>query len=138
LVDVPLSVKAVFSTQFPVNPARGLTAIYSLVLIVLAIIPRVEGPGIGISDSVLHAVAYGVFGGLVLISLRPVLCGLLGGITALVSAVGMGLATEFLQLLVPYRSFEIRDVIADGVGALVVIGMLVVGMSFRDPGRGQE
>ncbi len=106
---------------------RVLTLVYAIILVVLAVIPRVEGPGFGVSDWILHSTAYGIFGGLVVVSVRDKFKGSGGIVVAWVSAVGFGLGTEFMQLLVPYRSFEFRDVVADGIGALIVIGLVAMG-----------
>ncbi len=101
---------------------RTLTVVYGMILIVLAVLPRVEGGGVGISDWILHAAAYGVFGGLLLGSSLG-----LGAVTAVGGAAAFGLATEFLQMLIPYRSFEILDVVADSAGAFLVVLIVVVG-----------
>ncbi len=102
--------------------ARALTVVYGTILVVLAVIPRVEGGGVGVSDWVLHALAYGVLGGLLLGS------GLVSGaVMAAGGATAFGLATEFLQMLIPYRSFEILDVVADSVGAFFVILVIMAG-----------
>ena len=118
LADVPVSVRVV---SRPARTARVFTVGYGMILIVLAVIPRIDAPGMGPSDWVLHAMAYGVLGGLLFASGL----GRGGTVQGVVMAVGgatvFGLATEFLQLLIPYRSFEIRDVVADAVGALVVV-----------------
>ena len=93
-----------------------------MILIVLAVLPRVEGSGVGVSDWILHAVAYGVFGGLLLGS------GLgLGAVAAVGGAAAFGLATEILQMLIPYRSFELLDVVADAAGAVLVVFIVVAG-----------
>jgi VanZ family protein len=115
-----------------VGTARVLTVLYGTLLIVLAAIPRVEGSGIVVSDWVLHALAYGVFGGL-LLRLG------LGAVMAVGGASGFGLATEFLQMLIPYRSFEILDVVADSVGAFLVILIMKAGYKVVETfGRGES
>ncbi|MEN8164166.1 MAG: VanZ family protein [Acidobacteriota bacterium] len=95
--------------------------VYGVILIVLAVIPSIEAGGFGPSDRLLHGLAYGVLGGLLWVSGL----GRAGAVQRVVVAIGgaaaFGLMTEFLQLLIPYRSFELRDVVADTVGAAVVV-----------------
>ncbi len=110
--------------------ARALTVVYGTILIVLAVIPRFEGTGVGVSDCILHALAYGVFGGLLLFSnLRPAgEDSWIGAVMAVGGATAFGLGTEFLQMLIPYRSFETLDVVADSVGAFLFVLILAVGV----------
>ncbi len=134
LVDVPLSVKAEIAPSLT-RMARVLTVVYGLTLIVLAVIPRAGTPGFGLSDWVLHALAYGVFGGLLLASC-PCGVGTAQGVVVAVAGAGsFGLATEFLQLLIPYRSFEVWDVVADTGGALIVVSMMWLSLSVWGSGR---
>ena len=106
---------------------QALTLSYGAVLVILAVIPRVEGAGIAVSDWILHGLAYGIFGGLLFGSSLDRNYWWAAG-TAVAGAGFFGLATEFLQMLIPYRSFEITDFIADSVGALVVVLALVAGI----------
>jgi VanZ family protein len=124
-------VKVNRSAPHLVRAAQVFSLVYAIILVVLAVIPRVEGPGFGVSDWILHSAAYGIFGGLVVVSVRDNFKGFGGIVVAWVSAVGFGLGTELLQLLVPYRSFEFRDVVADGIGALIVIGLVATGRWFQ-------
>ncbi len=106
---------------------QALTLVYGAVLIVLAVIPRVEGVGVSVSDWILHAIAYGVLGGLLFGSNHGRNFWPAAG-TAVMGAGFFGLATEFLQMLIPYRSFEIMDVVADLVGAIGVVLALTIGI----------
>ena len=116
-----------------VGKARVLTVLYGTILIVLAVIPRVEGAGVGVSDWVLHALAYGLFGGLLLVSSFGS-----GAWLAVGGATALGLATELLQLFVPYRRFEILDVVADSFGAFLVVLILAAGIKVAGAyGRGR-
>ena len=47
----------------------------------------------------------------------------LNGILCALSTVLLGIALEFLQRLVPGRSFETADILANTVGALIVIAV---------------
>ncbi len=134
LVDVSLSVKAGIAPSL-ILMARVLTVVYGLTLIVLAVIPRVGTPGFGLSDWVLHALAYGGFGGLLLVSYPGGVGTVQGAVVAVAGAGVFGLATEFLQLLIPYRSFEAWDVVADTGGALIVVLMMSLSMNVADTGR---
>lgn len=108
--------------------ARVLAVIYGLLLIVLAVIPSIDAPGVGISDWVLHAVAYGGFSGLLL------LAGL-GTFNAVIGGIGLGLATEILQSMIPYRRFQLLDLLADSVGAVIVVMIGFVLLRFVIDGR---
>ncbi len=73
-------------------------------------------------DKLMHAA---VFGGLVVVlhlaqprRLPPLLAALL--------STALGGALELAQALVPYRAAEWLDVVADGVGALLAAGLLVL------------
>lgn len=134
LVDVPLSVKAGTAPSL-IHVARVLTVVYGLVLIVLAVIPRVGASGFGPSDWVLHAFAYGVFGGLLLASCPAGVGTFQGAIVAVAGAGVFGLVTEFLQLLIPYRSFEVWDIVADTGGALIVVSMMWFSLNVAGFGR---
>ena len=107
--------------------ARVLTVCYLILLIVLAVIPRIESDGAAPADWVLHSAAYGLLGGILLFSGSRSNSLLSRGALAVGGASGFGLLTEIIQLLVPYRSFELRDLAADTAGALaVVLGLLVM------------
>lgn len=117
------------------SQTRGLTAVYGMFLIVLAVIPRVDAPGVGVSDWILHASAYGVFGGLLLASRFRRIGAVQEAAMAVGGAAGFGFATELLQLLIPYRNFEARDVVADGAGALVVVLIVLFGLKVTGASR---
>ena len=102
-----------------------LTGGYAALLVVLAVVPS-PAPYVapGVSDSVLHAAGYGVLALLVAWSAQPSLSDLFR--TAIAGAAGavlLGVATELLQGLVPWRSAELRDVRSDLIGA--VLGVFV-------------
>ena len=84
------------------------------VIVVIAVIP--------VSDKVLHAVSYTVLALLPAVHESP-------GVVMLLSAgcVVLGVLVEFGQNLVPGRTFEVRDMLADvcGVGGGVLIGLLI-------------
>jgi len=98
-----------------------LNLAYAFCLVVLALVPRVPSiPGVHVQDLAAHAAAYGLQAGL--------LFGLLGffptfqaALFSLAGATGFGILTEILQLLTPRRHFEFADMLADFLGALVVV-----------------
>lgn len=114
-------------------PARhravaALTLLYSSILIVLAVIPRLDNGGVEVSDIVLHGVAYGgsglLFGWLLRFG-RP---NRAIWWRAVLLAWSLGLVTELLQLLAPTRSFQFSDLIADLIGSMA--GALVAVVAF--------
>jgi len=89
--------------------------------------PHVPGPEFRAQDKFLHAVAFGLMAFVIYravrfvrpkLGLRPQLGISLG--TALL----LGGALEILQLFTSYRSAELMDFVADGIGASIVVGVL--------------
>ncbi|MDR7481362.1 MAG: VanZ family protein [Armatimonadota bacterium] len=100
------------------------------VLLVTSLLP---GPSVRtVSDLAQHAVAYagltGVFWWAAPAADRRWLAG--------PAAWGYGVVLELLQRAVPYRTSEVRDVAANGVGVLVAM-LIALGLSRRrePPGR---
>lgn len=97
---------------------------YALLLIVLALVPRVPSlSGFGASDFLAHVVAYGLQAGL-LFWLFEFSLGSGAAIHAVLGASGFGVLTEMLQILSPVRHFEYRDMAADVLGAVFVVSLL--------------
>ena len=97
---------------------------YALLLVVLALAPRLPAvSGLGVSDFMAHATAYGVQAGLLfwLFELFPSGS---AALRAMSGASGFGVLTEILQLLSPIRHFEFVDMAADILGALIVVFLL--------------
>src|SRR5262249_34376987 len=88
-----------------------------LTVIVLSLLPGRDLPQIGISDKLEHATAYAgmALTGSLAFPRRPALLWLL----VLLPALGVGL--EFGQMLVPGRSAEVGDAVANTIGVLLVI-----------------
>ena len=88
---------------------------------------RVPSPPAGLSDKHVHAALYA---GLAAVTLRALAGGSWRRVTPGVSlgaaliATAYGVVDEFHQLLVPGRSFEIVDMAADAIGALLASGTL--------------
>ena len=103
---------------------RTLFAAYSLLLLIVAVIPRAPIPqALTLHDKAIHLIAYGVLCALTVVAWTPkgknvdprfTLAG------ALVYTGLMGIVTESLQLLVPGRTASLRDWYADMAGALLV------------------
>jgi VanZ family protein len=117
------------NTAQPTAPPRrsivplrwAINAGYAILLVVMAVVPRPSSVVVSLGpDWLAHGSAYGIQAGLLIWALSPVL----GGAGALVAGIlGAGLfgaATEALQFLQPERSVELRDVVANGAGAIVV------------------
>jgi len=88
-----------------------------LTVIVLSLLPGRDLPQIGISDKLEHATAYAgmALTGSLAFPRRPALLWLLVLLPAL------GIALEFGQMLVPGRSAEVGDAVANTIGVLLVI-----------------
>lgn len=81
----------------------------------------------GVDDKMAHALSYGLLGALCLVGLSR---GGWPGVTwrrALVAvglAIAYGVTDEVHQAFVPGRSPDIADVVADGVGAAIAVGLM--------------
>lgn len=95
-------------------------AAYSIILIILALIPASAAPeSVRIPDWAAHGLAYGIQCILVawgLSGLTGSRRAILGGF---IGAVAFGVVTECLQLLRPDRAVEITDLVANTTGALL-------------------
>lgn len=97
--------------------------LYLLIIAFLCLLPSDSSPPIGIRDKVLHASAYGI-GALL------VMHGFLGRRFLLLLVVFVwGVLMEIGQRYVPGRSFEYADMLANGVGIILGVGVFAaVGM----------
>jgi VanZ family protein len=89
-----------------------------LAVIVLSLMPEPPVTGVGGSDKLGHALSYGVL----MIWFTQLYPRAMHGRLAL-AFVAMGLLLEFLQALVPPRSFDPLDMAANGSG--VVLGWII-------------
>jgi VanZ family protein len=100
------------------RPIVVVNLVYAALLLTLAIIPQPSyRPSFAASDLLVHAVAYGLQGALLAWAFVPWHGPVAGGAMAVGVVVCFGLVTECVQAVLPYRSFEAADVIADGLGA---------------------
>ncbi|MCD4750080.1 MAG: lipid-A-disaccharide synthase [Thermoanaerobaculales bacterium] len=120
------------------NLAVGANVAYALGLVVLAVVPQAPQTGRGLPDAVPHALAYGVQAGLLYWAVRGSVKRDIRMVVAFFGATAFGLFTESLQLLIPYRHFELTDLLANAVGALVVSVAWIVKESMVGPRRGGQ
>lgn len=110
--------------------AVPLTIVYSIILIIGAVIPTTQPTSVSFSDKVWHAVAYGLHAGLLFWTAFVLgRCAIHSGAFALVGACCVGMATEVLQLFVPHRAFQLGDLAADAAGAAAVAGFCVLALA---------
>src|SRR5262249_20357571 len=106
--------------------SRYLFAAGVVAVVVLSLLPRGEMPSVGISDKIEHLVAYallGLTGGLAFTTRRAT-------ILLLVLLPLLGIVLEFAQLVVPGRSSEVADALADWIGtACTLLPILIVRLS---------
>lgn len=103
-------------------PAVG----WATLLFVLSSQPVLPSPP-GINDKLAHALSYGLLGVLCLVGLTT---GRWDRVTrrrclvAVLLAVAYGITDEFHQSFVPGRSPDVADLVADGLGASLAVGLL--------------
>ncbi len=106
------------------SSAVFINAAYAVLLVVLAVLPRsISQAGFGMSDLAAHAIAYGVQGCLLMWAIRPILGVKRGVLMAVIGTMLFGLITETVQSILPYRDFGINDLGADGIGAMIGVGI---------------
>lgn len=97
--------------------ARFGLPLYLIVIAVACLLPSTETPPIGIRDKVLHASAYGI--GAIM-----VMHGFLGErVRLLLLVFAWGVLMEIGQRFVPGRSFEFADMLANGIGIVIGVGI---------------
>jgi VanZ family protein len=119
-------------TSFRVWPALA----YSSFILVMGSLPVAPPGAAEVSDKTLHFVAFGIMAVLACRALsqldpgasRPVLLGRGFG-----AAVLIGGALELWQSLLPYRSCELLDWIADSLGAGLGVAALALVWALRKP-----
>ncbi len=118
----------------------GFNVGYAWILVHAALAPRLPELPVRVSDLLLHGLAYGIQAALLLWTLRFLLRPAIAATAAWLGAGTMGLLTEVLQQSHPPRSAEFKDLVADVLGAtVVVLGFLAVrhcrSVFNRPPGR---
>ena len=106
--------------------SRRIFAAGIVAVVTLSLLPGKDMPSLGVSDKTEHVVAYallGLAGGLAFPTRRA-------AIMLLVLLPLLGVALEIAQLLVPERSSEVADAIADWIGtSLTLLPILFVRLS---------
>jgi VanZ family protein len=95
---------------------KVLFVFYSFFIFVLSVIPR--GVEVGNSDKFSHFLAFFVFAVLLKVSYRT------SFLKTIILSLLFGAFIEFVQFFLPYRSCELLDLVADGVGS--VLGSLII------------
>lgn len=113
-------------------PALGWAAI----LFIASSIPGTAYPKVGwpLADKAVHLGLYGFLGGLVAIGARsswPDLSTAQRVIRCVLITAAYGLSDELHQLFVPFRSFDLWDLLADTIGA--AIGAAIVTRFLEGP-----
>ncbi|MCF8529659.1 MAG: VanZ family protein [Candidatus Nanopelagicales bacterium] len=92
--------------------ARVAFALVLTVTVWGSLVPTESLPGASVSDTVLHLGGYLVLGALAIASGFSRLNGFL-------FVVGVGLTLEIAQGILGYRSFEVKDLVVNAVGAAI-------------------
>lgn len=109
---------------------------YAILLIIMATVPSTSRIAkFSMPDWFAHAFAYGIQSALLFWACLPSLrrCRALG--VGVLGAFTFGMVTEALQLLQPARTLELKDIAANGVGALLVCGA-IAGLGWFGDRRG--
>lgn len=107
---------------------------WAVVLVFAALLPVGGGSGLSIPDWLGHGLGYGVQAGFIW-AMPPVrrLNRWRAVAWSIAGATGLGALTEVLQTMHPERSAEWLDLVADAVGAVVVVGALELWRSRSEP-----
>ena len=112
-----------------------------LLIFIASSVPGDQVPGT-ISDKLAHLLVYAVLGACFML---PLSGGRLAGMTtmkavwALALSIGYGITDEFHQSFTPGRTPDVRDLVADGIGAaigiLAVLAIAAIAARFRPTPR---
>ncbi len=104
----------------------GLAILYAVVIFVLGSLRNTPAAVQEVSDKLEHAVGFALLAWLwcrALVRLSPGSSRLRVGVAAFALSVALGGALELWQGLLGYRSCELMDWVADGVGAAIAAGV---------------
>ncbi len=109
---------------------------YAILLVIMAIVPSstLTAVGSSVPDWLAHGVAYGIQMALVYWAALPSLGHGRSLVVGVIAAGAFGLVTEGLQFLQPARSVELKDLIANAVGALIFCGV-IAGIGWKSSRR---
>jgi VanZ family protein len=116
--------------SFQVWPALGS----ALGILVLGSLPMATPGAQRHSDKLLHALGFGVFAWLTVRAVRAhwPAAGRRGALLAgFAASAGLGALLELWQALLPYRSAELLDFVADALGALLAVAVTAWGWRAR-------
>ncbi|MDY6779987.1 MAG: VanZ family protein [Halobacteria archaeon] len=112
--------------KLPLLPRRYRLGLASLVALTVlaASVSRTGGGGKGVSGQFYHVVGYAVLG----FSFAYVLgrTGWRDVSVAFAGAFGYGLLIEIVQSRLPYRAFQLNDIVANALGASLGVGVYLV------------
>lgn len=97
---------------------------YAILLVIMAVLPSsaLTAVGSSVPDWLGHGVAYGIQMALVYWAALPSLGHGQSLAVGVIAAGAFGFVTEGLQFLQPARSVELKDLVANAVGALIFCG----------------
>ncbi len=110
-VPVPLMAKRIRGFVIAAN------LVYAVSLMLLGVAPDVPSVAVNIPDFVAHGIAYAAHTALIFALFLPTVGRGNAAILAFAGAVVYGGLVEVLQFLQPARTVEIRDLLANSVGA---------------------
>jgi VanZ family protein len=103
-------------------------------ILVMGSLPMAPPGAEKVSDKTLHAIAFGIFAWLASRAarfLRPAGSSANALLAGFAASVALGGGLELWQMLLPYRSAEWLDFVADAVGALLAVALTAVGWQLR-------
>ncbi|GAA5785744.1 VanZ family protein [Chitiniphilus shinanonensis] len=101
----------------PRRLALTLLLLWASAIWIGSLIP-LAAPPVDNGDKIQHFLGYGVLAALALAAFPPRMW------RAWLGATSMGVAVECAQYFVPYRSFDLRDMLANALGALLGVVLL--------------
>ncbi len=107
---------------------------YAVILVIMAVVPSTPRIAqLSMPDWCAHAAAYGLQAALLFWACRPSFSRGRAMVLGVVGASAFGMATEALQILQPERSVELKDLVANSAGALLIC--VVIAVAGRLTGR---
>jgi VanZ family protein len=127
MVDVPVPLMTTLNRRSVV--AANLA--YAALLLLLGVLPGVPEIAPGVSDSAAHGIAYAGFAALLFVSFLPRVGKRKAAVVSVLGAIAYGGLVEALQIFQPARSVEIRDIVANSVGAVIAALVLYLVLGHR-------
>ena len=114
---------------------RHALLVWSALMVIFAVLPlawlfgSVSDTDVSLVTSLAHFAEFGCFTILAALTFRETLGVWRGLAAAAVAAIVFAVVTEMLQLPLPYRSFDVRDLYCDWAGAATAV--LVLSVAYR-------